>query len=160
MRALYTGSFDPITKGHYDIIKRISKIYTEVIVVVAINHDKKHMFNIKDRYNMVKTSLKKFTNVKVIKHDGIISDLINKHNINILVRGLRNSTDLDYEISIEQFTRQTTNDETIYLTPYSSNIHMSSTLVRNLLKTKKVKNIKKFVNKEVYKYLKKYQKNI
>ncbi|MEA3452232.1 MAG: pantetheine-phosphate adenylyltransferase [Bacteroidota bacterium] len=160
MRALYTGSFDPIIKGHYDIIKRISKIYTEVIVVVAINHDKKHMFNIKDRYNMVKTSLKKFTNVKVIKHDGIISDLINKHNINILVRGLRNSTDLDYEISIEQFTRQTTNDETIYLTPYSSNIHMSSTLVRNLLKTKKVKNIKKFVNKEVYKYLKKYQKNI
>ncbi len=156
-KLIYPGSFDPITLGHEDIIKRASNSFPKSIiyVVIANNRDKKHMFNIDERKTMVKKAIKSLniTNVKVVEFEGIISDFINENNINSVIRGLRNYTDFEYEKNIETFTRETTWAETIYLSTDTVHASTSSSLVRTFIKTEHSKHIKAMVSKKVFKYI-------
>lgn len=133
-KAIYAGSFDVIHNGHIDVIKRALNLFPsrEIVIIVANNRDKKHMFSAKERFSITKESLKDL-NVKVIMFDGLISDYANQNNGDVMIRGIRNGKDLDYEVDLEQMTRLTSNMETVYLTPYTEHIHTSSSAVRRLI---------------------------
>lgn len=139
MKFIYPGSFDPITNGHLDIINKIASITvlgTSVSILVMNSDTKKHMFDIKQRVKMVKKTLDHHMSLfKVESFDGNINDYIEQQKQNvIIVRGLRNNTDFDYEMTYETFTRRF-NAQTIYITPNPENIFVSSSLVRNLINT-------------------------
>jgi len=147
--AIYPGSFDPITVGHIDIIKKAMKIFAEqrMVVLVMNNQDKKHMFTIEERVAFVRAALDHAdisvdcasNGVEVISYTGWISSYITEkkcegNDITIL-RGLRNGTDLEYEMSYEQFT-VAHGATTVYLTPSPQYAFVSSSLVRNLINSK------------------------
>ena len=139
MKIIYPGSFDPITNGHLDIIHKIAKITTwnNPVSVLVMNSDiKTHMFMHEQRIAMVKKTLKQHMPLfEVEGYDGNINDYIEmqKQDV-IIVRGLRNNTDFDYEMMYETFTRRF-DAQTIYITPSPENIFVSSSLVRNLINT-------------------------
>ena len=141
MKFIYPGSFDPITNGHLDIINKITSIVTgdNPVSVLVMNSDtKKHMFAHEQRIEMVKKTLKQHMPLfNVEGFDGNINDYIEsqwpKYDV-IIVRGLRNNTDFDYEMMYETFTRRFS-AQTIYMTPSPENIFVSSSLVRNLINT-------------------------
>lgn len=149
---VYPGSFDPITKGHYDIIKRACSIFPnrEIQVIVAHNRDKKHMFSGEERFEIVQKTLSKLKNVKVILFDGILSDYLIKNKVPVMIRGIRNSIDFEYESNLEQFTRDTSNTETIYLSPLVRHSNTSSSLVRNFIQFSNIEKIQKYVLDETY----------
>jgi len=159
---VYPGSFDPITKGHIDIIKRARKTFKGYMihVVIANNRDKNHIFPIGERVEMVRDIFKKEKNIKVTAYSGIISDYLNKYKVDILLRGIRNSVDLNYEMNIEQFTTKTTNTQTIYLTTKPKYSFTSSSSVRTFIKFNQFRNSKSMLDKRTYKYIKrKFCKN-
>lgn len=142
MKYIMPASFDPITNGHLDIINKIANITdirTTVTVLVMNSDTKKHMFSIDERVKMVeKTLLYHMPLFKVESFSGNINDYIEQQKQDIIiVRGLRNNTDFDYEMTYETFTRRF-NAQTIYITPNPENIFISSSLVRNLINTKAV----------------------
>ena len=116
-RAIYPGSFDPVTFGHLDIIKRSTTMFDEVIVGILNNSAKKPLFTVEERMEMLKEATKEFQNVKVICFDGLLVDYMKKNDISIIVRGLRAITDFDYELQIAQSNRKVSNDciETVSL---------------------------------------------
>lgn len=150
-KVIFAASFDPIHNGHIDIIKRAIQLYPsrDIHVIVADNRDKKHMFTIDERYEIVKASLHEFeSNIKIVKFDGIISDYANKNNADIMVRGIRDGVDLSYEFNLEQFTRATSKMETSYLTPRTENLNTSSSLIRMFIKSGNISEAKNFMKKE------------
>jgi pantetheine-phosphate adenylyltransferase len=135
-KIIYPLSADPITSGHVDIIERIINLFPndEIDIVIANNEKKKHLFSIQERLWIARSScINLDRKVNIISYDGILSDYANNNNSTIMVRGIRNSTDFDYEINLEQFTRETSNLETIYLSPYTKHLNTSSSLVRNFI---------------------------
>jgi len=161
--AIYPGSFDPLTKGHMDIIKKSSKLFDKVIVIVANNANKRHMFTIDARFKFVKDSIKKLKNVNVVElpKDMTVSELSIELNANVIVRGIRNTIDLEYEFSIEEFTKVTNKKiETIYFSPNKKHMFTSSSLVRNLINTGYINKIKSYIPKSVYKTYNKMIKDI
>lgn len=139
MKFIYPGSFDPITLGHLDIINKIAsitEIETKVTVLVMNSDSKEHMFTLAQRVNMIKKTLSyNMPSFDVDAFSGNINDYIEEQRENvIIVRGLRNSTDFDYEMMYETFTRRF-GAQTIYITPSPENTFTSSSLVRNLINT-------------------------
>jgi len=150
--AIYPGSFDPLTNGHLDIIRKSSKLFSLTYVIVANNSDKKHMFTPAERFLFVEEAVKCIANVKVISYEGIISNLAKELKANIMVRGIRNNIDLEYEFAIEEFTRATNKDiETIYFSPEKEHIFTSSSLIRNLLKSGFKEQVKSYVPENIFK---------
>jgi pantetheine-phosphate adenylyltransferase len=98
--AVYPGSFDPITLGHVDIIRRISKLYDEVVVLIAQSPDKASLFDLKDRMQLIQRSLEGLKNVKVDSHQGLTVDYAKQIGAQVLVRGLRAVVDFEYELSM------------------------------------------------------------
>ena len=129
----------------------------KIYIIVANNRDKTHMFSVEERKKMIKSTFKN-EKLNVIEFDGIISNYINKNNIDIIIRGIRNYTDFEYEKNIELFTKKTTSAETIYLTPRIKHSSTSSSVVRNFIKFGYLKKIKKLTSKNVYKIIKKKYK--
>ena len=138
---VYPGSFDPITVGHLDIIEKALKVCDEVHVVVANNTNKKHMFTFEERTEIVQAAIEQINvpsgkKVLVIQFGGIVSLYAKKVNANIMIRGIRNHIDLDYEQSLEQFTKKTNSKMvTMYFTAEAENMFTSSSLVRNFIST-------------------------
>ncbi len=133
-RAIYPGTFDPITNGHLDIIKRASVIFDEIIVAVAQNKAKKPMFSLEKRIEMVKKATKGFSKVKVIAFYSLLVDLSNELNANIIIRGLRAVSDFEYELQMGYANASLKKDlETVYLMPSLENAFISSSIVRSLL---------------------------
>lgn len=99
-RAIYPGSFDPITNGHLDVLKRALKVFDEVIVLVAINPNKKSKFSAEERVEMIKDATKDLKGVKVDSSEGLSVEYAKKHGANCLVRGLRAVSDFEYEFSL------------------------------------------------------------
>ncbi len=133
-RAIYPGTFDPITNGHLDIIKRASIIFDEIIVAVAQNKAKKTMFSLEKRIEMVKKATKEFSNVKVIPFYSLLVNLSNELNANIIIRGLRAVSDFEYELQMGYANASLKKDlETVYLMPSLENAFISSSIVRSLL---------------------------
>lgn len=98
--AIYPGSFDPITNGHLDVVSRAAQMFDKVIILVAINADKKGRFSIKDRVSMIKESIQEFENVEVDSYDGLTVDYAKAHGSKFLIRGLRAVTDFEYEFQL------------------------------------------------------------
>ena len=104
--AVYPGSFDPITLGHVDIIQRISKLYDEIIVLVAISPDKKSLFSTDEKIKLIKDEIKSLRNVKVDKHEGLTVDYVKSKKAKVIVRGLRSVVDFEYELSMGNMNKK------------------------------------------------------
>ena len=130
-RAVYPGSFDPLTYGHMDIITRSAGIVDELIIGVLHNSAKKSLFSLEERVNMIKEMVKDIPNVQVDSFDGLLVDYMNKVGATIIVRGLRAVTDFEYELQIAQSNHvQNPQVETIFLTANLQYSYLSSTIVK------------------------------
>lgn len=133
MKVLYTGSFDPITVGHMDIINRISKNFDEIVVTVFNNIDKKYWFDIEERCEMVRQATKHLDNVSVDYTGGLVVDYCEKNNINLIVRGLRAVSDYEYELAISSINKHLNKElETIFLVASSEYSFLSSSMVKDV----------------------------
>ena len=133
-RAIYPGTFDPITLGHLDIIKRACKIFDEVIVAVAQNKAKKPMFVYEKRVELVKEATKDLPKVKVIGFEGLLANLSDELEANTIIRGLRAVSDFEYELQMGYANASLKKDlETIYLMPSLQYAFISSSIVRAIL---------------------------
>lgn len=133
-KALYSGSFDPLTMGHMNIIERAAKLYDEVTVGVIDNPQKKTMFSLDEREDMIKEALAGLGNVKVDHFSGLLADFVNDGGYNVVVRGLRGTTDFDYEIQMAQMNARLFNEnvETVFLMTDPRYSFISSTMVKEV----------------------------
>lgn len=150
--ALYPGTFDPITNGHFDVIQRALGLFDELIIAVAISQDKKPMFSLDDRISMIEESIKGLKNVSVVGFNNLTVELAKTHNATILIRGLRTTTDFEYEIQLGYLNNSLDEElETIYLMPTLKNSFVSSSIVRTLIKFNGKKN--HLIPQEVEKFI-------
>lgn len=130
-KAIYPGSFDPITFGHLDIIKRSAKIVDELVVGVLNNSAKNSLFSLEERVSMIKEMTKDLPNVRVESFGGLLVDYMNEIGATIIIRGLRAVTDFEYELQIAQSNHvQNEEIETIFLTTNLKYSYLSSTIVK------------------------------
>ncbi|PZE21819.1 pantetheine-phosphate adenylyltransferase [Paenibacillus xerothermodurans] len=152
MKAIYAGSFDPITLGHLSVIERALKLFDNVHIVIANNRAKQHHFSLQQRTELVKASLEDGyeSRTSIVPYEGVVADYINLHEIDVVIRGIRNVTDLDYELQMEQFIRNTTRADTIYLSPYTPDMLTSSSLVRMFFQSRKSELAQKYMHPQAY----------
>jgi len=132
-KAVYPGSFDPITFGHLDIIERSAKMVDELVVAVLHNSAKNSLFSLEERVNMIRELTKDLPNVKVETFDGLLVDYMSQIGAHIIVRGLRAVTDFEYELQIAQLNRVLKDEaETIFLMTNLKYSYLSSSLVREI----------------------------
>ena len=134
-RALITGSFDPVTTGHMDIIRRTAKMFDKVDVIAFINPEKKYMFSNEEKLEMLIAALSGYENVSVGVDDGLVCDYAVRNNIDVIVRGIRSSRDCDYECNMAEINRKLCGIETLLLPAESKYIGLSSTLARECIKS-------------------------
>lgn len=133
--AVYSGTFDPITLGHEDVIGRAASLFDELIVAVAVAHHKKTLFTLEQRIAMVAASLAHFPQVRVLPFEGLIMDFCREHGACAVVRGIRNLTDFDYEAQMAAMNRKLLPTvDTVFLLPQPQWQCISSTLVREIAK--------------------------
>jgi len=129
--AIYPGTFDPVTYGHIDLIKRAQEIFPEVIVAVAHNPHKKPLFSVKERVNMLKQATADLKGIVITEFDGLVVDYARKQKAKVLIRGLRMISDFEYEFQMALTNRKLAPDiETIFLMPHESYSYLSSRLLR------------------------------
>ena len=131
--AIVPGSFDPITYGHIDIIKRSAQLFDEVIVAILVNPDKKYLFTLEEREEMINESIKDFNNVKVDSFSGLLVNYAKKVNSTVIVRGLRAVSDFEYEMQLT-FMNKALNDniETFYMMANKQYSFISSSIVKGV----------------------------
>ena len=132
--AIYPGSFDPITNGHLDIIRRASKLYDNLFIAVSNDSSiKSKLFTVQDRMDLVHSATKDIDNVKIIDFDCLIVDLCKKYQSNIIIRGLRALSDYDFEFKMALMNRSL-NDEivTLFMMPHERYTHISSSLIKEV----------------------------
>lgn len=133
--AVYSGTFDPITLGHEDVIRRAAGLFDELIVAVAVAHHKKTLFSLDERLRMVADSLSDCAAVRVLPFEGLIMDFCRQHQACAVVRGIRNVADFDYEAQMAAMNRKLLPTvETVFLLPQAQLQCISSTLVREIAK--------------------------
>jgi pantetheine-phosphate adenylyltransferase len=131
--ALYPGTFDPITNGHVDLVKRACTVFDKVIVAVAAGHHKSTMLTLEQRYKMAAESLKDLSDVEVTTFDGLLVDEFTQRNVNVVIRGLRAVSDFEYELMIALMNRKLNPDfETVFLMPSEQYIYLHSSLVKEI----------------------------
>ncbi|MFA5090923.1 MAG: pantetheine-phosphate adenylyltransferase [Candidatus Omnitrophota bacterium] len=130
-KAIYPGTFDPVTFGHIDLIKRAQEVFSEVIVAVAHNPHKNPIFNVKERVGMLKKAVTGLPGVEVDDFDGLVIDYARRHKAKVLIRGLRMISDFEYEFQMALTNRKLAPDiETIFLMPQESYSYLSSKLLK------------------------------
>jgi pantetheine-phosphate adenylyltransferase len=133
--AVYSGTFDPITLGHEDVILRAAGLFDTLIVAVAVAHHKKTLFSLQERIELAQAALKSVANIQVLPFDGLIMDFCAQQRASAVVRGLRNMTDFDYEQQMAAMNRKLRPQvETVFLLPAADLQCISSTLVREISK--------------------------
>lgn len=133
VKAIYPGSFDPVTFGHLDIIERASKIYDELIVGVLGNNKKSPLFSDEERVNMLKEVTSHLPNVKVMAYSGLLVDAARENDVKVIVRGLRAITDFEYELQMAQTNRNLNKEiDTMFLTTSVEYSFLSSTTVKEI----------------------------
>jgi|TARA_B110000261_G_C13021053_1_gene332127 pantetheine-phosphate adenylyltransferase len=132
--AIYPGSFDPITNGHIDLIKRASKLFDEVIVGITQNSKKTAFINIDERISLSSEILKDINNVKVLSFNTLLVDFAEEQNAQVILRGLRAISDFEYEFQLSGMNKHlNSNIETLFMTPAEQYANISSSLVREIL---------------------------
>lgn len=136
-RVIYPGTFDPVTYGHIDIIKRAVDLFASIVVTVAVNPTKKPLFTTEERVNMLKSSLNGFENVEVDFFDGLVVDHAKEVGATGIIRGLRQVSDFEYEFQMALMNRKLAGDiTTIFLMPHEKYTYLNSTIIRNLASLK------------------------
>lgn len=132
-RALYPGTFDPLTRGHEDLIRRAASMFEHVVLAIADSQSKKPMFTIDERLEMSAEVLGDLTNVSVIRFSGLMVNVMQQQQASVVVRGVRSVTDFEYELQLAGMNRQMMPGlETIFMTPADEYQHVSGTLVREI----------------------------
>ena len=135
-RAVFPGSFDPLTLGHCDIIDRSINLFDEIIVAIGINSSKKCMFSLDERKKFINTHYANESKIKVMEYEGLTVDFCSTIKADFILRGLRNPADFEFEKSIALTNREMTGIETVFLLTDSKNSFISSSIVRDLIKNK------------------------
>jgi len=132
--AMYPGTFDPITLGHEDLVRRASTLFDRVVVAIADNPGSKApLFTTEERVEMAKNALAEIDNVEVTGYAGLTVDFAQEHNLRVIIRGLRAVSDFEYEFQLANMNRHLTDDvETAFLTPTEKYMFISSSLVREV----------------------------
>ncbi|QNK78981.1 pantetheine-phosphate adenylyltransferase [Winogradskyella sp. PAMC22761] len=133
-RAIFPGSFDPLTNGHYDIIKRGIKLFDEVIVAIGINSDKNYMFSLDERKQFIEKAFEDEPKVKILTYKGLTIDFCREVNAEFILRGLRNPADFEFEKAIAHTNRKLSKIETVFLLTSSKTSFISSSIVRDVLR--------------------------
>ena len=133
--AIYPGSFDPVTNGHLDIIKRGSKVFDKLIVGVLVNIDKVGLFSIEERVELIKRVTKHLENVEVVSFNGLLVDLAKRNNARVILKGLRAVSDFEYEFQMALMNSQLDAEvETLFMTTSAANSFLSSSSVKQVAK--------------------------
>lgn len=133
-RAVFPGSFDPITLGHYDIITRGLTLFDELIIAIGINAEKKYMFTLEERVHFIKEAFKNEPRIKVMTYKGLTVDFCRKTGSQFILRGLRNPADFEFEKAIAHTNRKLSEIETVFLLTSSGKSYISSSIVRDVIR--------------------------
>ena len=150
--AIYSGTFDPITNGHIDVVKRARPIFDKVIIAIAPNLRKNPMFSLETRIEMAKEATKDMANVEVISFEGLLVNCCKKYGAKTIVRGLRAVSDFEYELQMG-YANASLDDtiDTVYLMPSLKSAFISSTVVRDIIRHKG--NVDHLIPKEITEYV-------
>jgi len=133
--AIFAGSFDPITKGHEDIVLQAMPLFDEIVIAIGVNIEKKYTFPLDDRIKWIKNTFAAYEKVKVVSYEGLTVDLCKKMHAGFIIRGLRNTTDFEYESIIAEANKKLNPEvETVFLLSDPNLRCISSTVVRDVLK--------------------------
>lgn len=131
--AMYPGTFDPVTNGHLDLVRRAAKLFDRVVVAVAASPNKTPMFTLDERIGMARTALGDTPNIVVDGYNGLTVDYVRQHGLKVIIRGLRAVSDFEYEFQLATMNRHLRSEvETIFLTPAEEYTFVSSTFVREI----------------------------
>ena len=133
-KAVFPGSFDPITLGHVDLIYRGLEIFDEIIIAIGVNADKKQLFSLEDKIQQIKNTFINEPKIKVASYKGLTIDFCKSVNSKYILRGLRNSSDFNYEQSIAQTNSSLSSIESVFLISSPQLAHISSTIVRDIIR--------------------------
>ncbi|MEP7095647.1 MAG: pantetheine-phosphate adenylyltransferase, partial [Flavobacterium sp.] len=133
-KAIFPGSFDPITLGHEDIIKRGISLFDEIVIAIGVNAEKKYMFSLEERKHFIEETFKDEPKISVITYEGLTIDLCHKLKANFILRGLRNPADFEFEKAIAHTNRRLSKIETIFLLTAAQTSFISSSIVRDVLR--------------------------
>jgi len=147
--AIYPGTFDPLTFGHLDIIKRSAGLFERLIIAIALNPTKKPLFSLEERVALAKQATASLPNVEVIGFNSLLAQLAEQHSATVLIRGVRSVSDFDYERQLAQANQQLNPQlETIFMTPNEQYAYLSSTIVKEVARHQG--NITNFVSAEIH----------
>ena len=146
-KAVFPGSFDPITLGHVDLIYRGLEIFDEIIIAIGVNDDKKQLFSLEDKIQQIKNTFINEPRIEVASYKGLTIDFCKSVNSKYILRGLRNSSDFNYEQSIAQTNSSLSSIESVFLISSPQLAHISSTIVRDIIRNEG--DYKNFVPKSV-----------
>jgi pantetheine-phosphate adenylyltransferase len=148
LRVVYPGTFDPVTKGHEDLVRRAAKLFDHVVVGIADSESKRPMFTTDERISMAREVFTRYANVEVAGFSGLLMDFVHSIGASVIVRGLRAVSDFEYEFQMAGMNRNLYPEvETLFLTPAEQYLFMSSTIVREIARLGG--NVEKFVSPEV-----------
>lgn len=133
-KAVFPGSFDPITLGHTDIIERALPLFDEIILAIGTNSNKKYMFSLEERLHFLKTTFKDEPKISVLTYEGLTVDFCKEQDAAFLLRGLRNGQDLEFEKAIGQTNYKMSGIDTLFFITSSGKSHISSTVVRDVIR--------------------------
>lgn len=133
-KAIFPGSFDPITLGHIDIIERGASLFDEIIIAIGINADKKYMFSLEQRVQFIKAYFADSSKIKVATYKGLTVDFCKENNVDFILRGLRNTTDFEFEKSIANANNTLAGLESVFLLTSPETSYISSSIVRDIVR--------------------------
>ncbi len=133
-RAIFPGSFDPLTLGHYDIIQRGITLFDELIIAIGINAEKKYMFSLEERQRFISEAFDETPTIKVMTYEGLTVDFCKKIDAGFILRGLRNPGDFEFEKAIAHTNRKLSDIETVFLLTSSGKSYISSSIVRDVIR--------------------------
>lgn len=133
-KAVFPGSFDPVTLGHLDIINRGLPVFDEIIVAIGVNAEKKYMFTLEERKKFLEETFKDFSNVKIVDYTGLTIDLCERVDAAFILRGLRNPADFEFEKAIAHTNRKLSKIETVFLLTSPNTSYISSSIVRDVIR--------------------------
>jgi pantetheine-phosphate adenylyltransferase len=133
VKAIYPGSFDPLTNGHLDLIERGSKIFDELVVAVLKNSEKSPLFTVEERVDMLKSTTKQYSNVTIDTFDGLLVDYVSRQKARVVLRGIRAISDYEYELQMALMNRKLAPQiETVFMMPADTYSYLSSRLVKEV----------------------------